>query len=170
MSSMEACCVKQEEEEEGGEDEVDLCIVCCSPAAQVNSLQNSEHLLSANLSVVFLVSKVLQVPSGQLEENLRECGNPMNWIRLCEQCSRLARQAEQLHSQIVRTKQQLRCVEQSILERAKTGSLSSSKSSSMSIDERSEGKWKWKRKEIWRKTRAAISSSKINMSTIFNLR
>lgn len=53
--------------------------------------------VSKQLFVIFILRKVLKVPTNQLESYLRSYGNPENWIRLCLPCTLLADQAKTLY-------------------------------------------------------------------------
>ncbi len=143
---------------EGDEQVEELCVVCCSKVQLNQSVdKNKDQLLSTNLRVIFLLRNLLQVPDSQLEENLRDCGDPVDWVRLCEQCSQLTRQAEKLHWTILKTNEQLRSVQQLIVEKSKVQSPSVSQSADK---KQRNGQGHWKREKIWRRTRAFLSTRK----------
>lgn len=121
-------------------DEVDLCFVCCS-RVQANRppqvSQNNQPLLSKNLRAVFLLRNLMQVPSSQLEENLKKCGNPESWISLCYHCSQLTNEALELHQKIVK-------IRQLILKKTRSSSKRSN----------------WRKREVWTRTRSLIINRK----------
>ncbi len=102
----------------------ELCLLCCSKLARKEKIEKvvSESLVEHNLFVIFLLKNVLQVPDSQLEENLKELGNPVDWIRLCEQCTQLAAHALNLHCQIVKLDRELWEAQKLIVEKTKQSS------------------------------------------------
>lgn len=143
-------------------DDIGTCLLCCSG---VNSNQkpvkesNDPGLLSNSLSVIFLLKKVLQVPDIQLQNNLQECGNPDQWIILCDQCADLSRKAKELHSQIVKTARQLRITENLILDKVKNSPAAPEGFTHGQSTAHPESP---SRTKIWRSTREFITKCELN--------
>lgn len=144
VSSLSLSSIKVEVDDEEGtvgveeEDDLDLCFVCCSRVQVSRARVNCKNkLLNNNLRAVFLLRNLMQVPRCQLEENLKKCGNPENWVRLCEQCTQLTSEAMELHQKIVKIRQLI---------------LEKTKSSSKRED--------WRRREVWTRTRSLVINRK----------
>ncbi len=136
------------------EDEIpgllDYCLVCCSKVdIGQNQIKNDtipHPQLSKNLSVIFLLRNLLQVPIAQVEKNLKEYGNPENWINLCDQCTELTRQAEEMYLQIVKIDREFRSIRNLIVDKIRSGSCDHD-------DDGIKQGNNWKGKNIWKKTR-----------------
>jgi len=97
-------------------DEIELCLVCCS---DIKSDNNNRQLLSSNLNVFYLLRKVFKVTGIQLKNSLINCGNPAEWIQLCDKCSELTRQAEDLFGKLKCIERELNSIEQLIRDKAR---------------------------------------------------
>ncbi len=112
----------------------DQCFICCVGGASLtnnifsnNLLIESQSsvlktggclLLSSNLEVIFILRKLLEVPGVHLENHLKECGtDPEDWIRLCDKCTELTRNARKLDAEIKKLEKQLRCVRNEVVDK-----------------------------------------------------
>lgn len=145
----------EEHEEDPNYEEIqlDFCLACGSKVHEKEN-ENTQRL-SKNLSVIFLMRNLLQVPERQVEGNFREYGNPENWIRLCDQCIELTRKAEDLYCKIVKIEKELRNVRKLIVNKIRSDAEDDSDIDMITTGENRE------RKEIWRKTRAFVTNCKI---------
>lgn len=57
---------------------------------------------------------MFQLNDNELKKTLLCCGNPVEWIKLCDKCNELTRQAEELNRKLKRIERELKCVEQLI--------------------------------------------------------
>lgn len=115
------------------ENKYELCFICCSNIESSRVQKESIEQLNSNLTVVFVLRTLLKVPSIHLEVNLKEYGNPATWIKLCDQCTELTRQAEKLYSQIVKNSKELNSIQKLIINKIRTLSCTNSTKSNGNV-------------------------------------
>lgn len=106
-----------------------LCLICsskdCCPQNKNGDYFNSPNGdnntdISQQLNVIFLLKKLLQVPTVNLEKYLVKFGSPTNWqVSLCEQCTQLVNQAKDLHLLILENTAKLKRVQKVIVDKVK---------------------------------------------------
>lgn len=99
---------------------VEVCLVCGSKISLHQTETDNGHFLSKNFSVIFLMRNLLQLPVGQVEWNLKDFGNPENWITLCENCSELTRKGEKLYQKIVKINKELKLIRNKIVNKIRS--------------------------------------------------
>lgn len=147
---------KNKDDQNFENDQFKLCLICCSNVDTNKNHESSKtELISKNVQVIFLLRNLLQVPSFQLERNLKEYGNPETWICLCEQCTRLITQALDLHFQVIKITKKLKSLKKLIVTKTRSSSASATLTHNNSSRLYSKGK------EIWKSTRKFVFNCKL---------
>ncbi len=138
----------------------DFCLVCFSKVDR-SKLPKQRSLLSSNLNVIFLLRKVLQVPSELLIGNFKKCGSPAYWISLCENCSQLTGQAMEHHLQILNLVNQLRSILKLITDKIRYSSVLSTETFISYHAQDEKGSMQEKRLDILKRTREFVTNCEL---------
>lgn len=100
------------------------CLICGRKQKEFSTKGGDDDtdnisIISKQLTVIFILRNVLQVPTSQLQSYLENLGNPDDWITLCEQCTKLTNEACSLHFQILKISSNLKALRNEIVELAK---------------------------------------------------
>lgn len=151
--------MEETEEETQLNDEVDLCVVCCSKVKSLTLTGDDLDELDKNLDVIFLLKNLMQVPDILIKNNLKECGNPQDWgISLCEPCRKLNGEARCLHLEILNLGRKLEAIQKLVLDKTRLSILPSSPHFPVSFNDDKDKQCQ--KEEIWRRARYFVANCK----------
>ncbi|CAL8137155.1 unnamed protein product [Orchesella dallaii] len=95
------------------------CLICnlgpCFDSSSLAQHKKVSETISQHLEVIFILSKVLEVPKENLQTYLMTWGSPQVWLSMCSKCKKLVREAKSIYDEMLRSLKNFRGVQEKIV-------------------------------------------------------